>query len=367
MVMVLTFLAVSIITFESANSDPQTIVLDKGCNQYTPNNVTEFYSKLNASFADLRNQISKDNQQFDTAQRVWTSDTVYAMVQCRNYLSTADCVSCLNTAVPQIRECYSFEGAHVTYDGCFLRREASSFYDQTVLLPGNNQKAQTEGKQLFLELELLLALAFSYLYLLYCYVAAAAAASSASTSCCCRRSSFSPPAAAAAAAPSVASPLLPDLPFFSSVLTSRCRCCRAVGFLAVVFFAGRRCCFFAGCGFFAVALAVAAGCSSASVHLIASTIHQSLPPPPAALLAIRTYQDLLGQLVSYEVLLHAQQPVLQPTAMLVQSAPSPTSPQSSRAGCLQPSGRRNQFSGRGGGPRGYTPPAQGERVSFAAS
>ncbi|CAI9114877.1 OLC1v1015693C1 [Oldenlandia corymbosa var. corymbosa] len=139
MVMVVAFLAVSIITFESANSDPQTNLLDKGCNQYTPNNVTEFYSNLNASFADLRNQISKDNQHFGTAQRVWTSDTVYAMVQCRNYLSTADCVSCFNSAVSQIRECYPFEGAHVTYDGCFLRREASSFYDQTVLLPGNNQ------------------------------------------------------------------------------------------------------------------------------------------------------------------------------------------------------------------------------------
>ncbi|CAI9114827.1 OLC1v1015635C1 [Oldenlandia corymbosa var. corymbosa] len=61
-----------------------------------------------------------------------------------------------------------------------------------------------------------------------------------------------------------------------------------------------------------------------------------------------SYQDLLGQLVSYEVLLHAQQPVLQPTAMLVQLTSSPTPPQSSRAGRSQRGGRRNQFSGRGG-------------------
>ncbi|CAI9099267.1 OLC1v1036055C1 [Oldenlandia corymbosa var. corymbosa] len=54
-----------------------------------------------------------------------------------------------------------------------------------------------------------------------------------------------------------------------------------------------------------------------------------------------SYQDLLRQLVSYEVLLHAQQPVLQPSAMLVQSPPAPTPPQFSRAGRSQCGGRRN--------------------------
>ncbi|CAI9093505.1 OLC1v1029014C1 [Oldenlandia corymbosa var. corymbosa] len=46
--------------------------------------------------------------------------------------------------------------------------------------------------------------------------------------------------------------------------------------------------------------------------------------------------------------------------MLVQSPPSPTPPQSSRAGRSQRGGRRNQASGRGGGRHGYTPPAPGE-------
>ncbi|CAI9112369.1 OLC1v1012815C1 [Oldenlandia corymbosa var. corymbosa] len=46
--------------------------------------------------------------------------------------------------------------------------------------------------------------------------------------------------------------------------------------------------------------------------------------------------------------------------MLVQSPPSPTPPQSSRADRSQRGSRRNQVSGRGGGRRGYTPPAPGE-------
>ncbi|CAI9093299.1 OLC1v1028768C1 [Oldenlandia corymbosa var. corymbosa] len=91
---------------------------------------------------------------------------------------------------------------------------------------------------------------------------------------------------------------------------------------------------------------------SAEFNGIIGALQQRSEPP--------SYQDLLGQLVSYEVLLHAQQPVLQPTAMLVQSPPSPTPPQSSRACRSQRGGRRNQGSGRGGGRRGYTPPAPGE-------
>ncbi|GMP25645.1 hypothetical protein CsSME_00002406 [Camellia sinensis var. sinensis] len=58
------------------------------------------------------------------------------MVQCRDYLSVADCVSCFDAAVSQIRNCSAANGARVIYDGCFLRYESSSFYDQGTL-PGN--------------------------------------------------------------------------------------------------------------------------------------------------------------------------------------------------------------------------------------
>lgn len=121
---------------ESAMSDPEINLLNKGCSQYNATNLSDFFSNLNATFSDMRSQISSQNKKFVTAQQARTSDPVYAMVQCRDYLSVADCVSCFDAAVSQIRNCSAANGARVIYDGCFLRYESSSFYDQGTL-PGN--------------------------------------------------------------------------------------------------------------------------------------------------------------------------------------------------------------------------------------
>ncbi|KAL3527425.1 hypothetical protein ACH5RR_012081 [Cinchona calisaya] len=98
----------------------------------------DFFNNLNATFADLKNQLSQENKHFAIANQSRSSDPVYAMVQCRNYLSTADCVACFNAAVAQIRNCSAANGARVIYDGCFLRYESDNFYDQSTL-PGNVQ------------------------------------------------------------------------------------------------------------------------------------------------------------------------------------------------------------------------------------
>ncbi|CAL5323650.1 unnamed protein product [Camellia sinensis] len=121
---------------ESAMPDPEINLLNKGCSQYNATNLSDFFSNLNATFSGLRNQISSQNKKFATAQQARTSDPVYAMVQCRDYLSVADCLSCFDAAVSQIRNCSAANGARVIYDGCFLRYESSSFYDQGTL-PGN--------------------------------------------------------------------------------------------------------------------------------------------------------------------------------------------------------------------------------------
>nr|GMC62459.1 cysteine-rich receptor-like protein kinase 2 [Ipomoea batatas] len=73
---------------------------------------------LNATFADLRNQLSSGDKRFATS----TQQPVYAMAQCRNYLSTADCVACLDAAVDATaRNCSNKTGGRIIYDGCFLR------------------------------------------------------------------------------------------------------------------------------------------------------------------------------------------------------------------------------------------------------
>nr|GLL18986.1 cysteine-rich receptor-like protein kinase 2 [Ipomoea trifida] len=95
------------------------------------NDCVGFFRRLNASFADLRSQLSDGEKRFATTQQ-----PAYVMVQCRNYLSTADCVACYDAAVSAIRSCNAANGGRVIFDGCFLRYESNNFYDQTTL-PGN--------------------------------------------------------------------------------------------------------------------------------------------------------------------------------------------------------------------------------------
>ncbi|KAE8022178.1 hypothetical protein FH972_008002 [Carpinus fangiana] len=116
-------------------ADPQINLLNSGCSPYNVSNESAFYASLNATLSNLRAKLNNNtNTRFATAQQV--TGSAYAMVQCRNYLSTADCLACFTAAVAQIRNYYAANGARVIYDGCFLRYESSSFYDQTTE-PGN--------------------------------------------------------------------------------------------------------------------------------------------------------------------------------------------------------------------------------------
>ncbi|XP_028799042.1 cysteine-rich receptor-like protein kinase 2 isoform X3 [Neltuma alba] len=122
-------------TFISCNgvvSDPQTNLLNSGCFQYNrfdPIDANSFNQSLNAAFGDLRDQIANQSKHVAKAQQASGATPVFALFQCRSYLSVADCVACFTVAVAQIRNC-SANAARVIYDGCFLRYESSNFFEQ---------------------------------------------------------------------------------------------------------------------------------------------------------------------------------------------------------------------------------------------
>ncbi|KAJ4960982.1 hypothetical protein NE237_020892 [Protea cynaroides] len=139
--------------FDPILCDPQTNLLNKGCSQYNSTNLPVFYANLNTTFSKLRNQLAGPNKDlFSTAEQGQSSNPVYAMAQCRDYLSTTDCVACFDTAVALIRTCSAANGGRVIFDGCFLRYESSSFYDQTTepgntAICGNKTATSTNGFQ----------------------------------------------------------------------------------------------------------------------------------------------------------------------------------------------------------------------------
>ncbi|KAK7393168.1 hypothetical protein VNO78_21661 [Psophocarpus tetragonolobus] len=120
-------------SFEGAVGDPQLFLLKWECSVVSVHDLSNFYQNLNASLEVLRENISNERKHFATAQSTSGTDPVYAMFQCRNYLSKDDCAACLAAAATRIRGCSTGNGAHVIYDGCILRYENNEFLKQNII------------------------------------------------------------------------------------------------------------------------------------------------------------------------------------------------------------------------------------------
>ncbi|KAM6551925.1 hypothetical protein CsatB_001733 [Cannabis sativa] len=118
---------------QALRASPQTKLLKEACSPYNATDFADFFSNLNTTLSDLGAQIREGDKWFATAQQARGSDPVYAMAQCRNYLSSADCAACFAAAEKQIRNCSAANGARIIYDGCFLRYEANEFFDQATV------------------------------------------------------------------------------------------------------------------------------------------------------------------------------------------------------------------------------------------
>ncbi|XP_028800639.1 cysteine-rich receptor-like protein kinase 3 [Neltuma alba] len=133
----LTFIFWSRSTLNGVVSDPQTNLLKIQCNPFNEffvTNISIYHDNLNATFQAIREQISDQNKHFATAQQQRLGENpIITLFQCRNYLTIPDCVACFDAAAIRIRSCVAAvaPGAHVVYDGCFLRYNSNGFFDET--------------------------------------------------------------------------------------------------------------------------------------------------------------------------------------------------------------------------------------------
>ncbi|CAH9062893.1 unnamed protein product [Cuscuta europaea] len=130
-------------------AEPQTNLVTMGCSIINVTGVTVFRQNLNATYQNLRAQIGNQssNHHFATGQELKGSSPAFALFQCRNYLAVNDCLACFDLAVIQLRRNCSAvsNGAHVIFDGCFLRYESTTFFDQNTY-PANNVVCGNEVK-----------------------------------------------------------------------------------------------------------------------------------------------------------------------------------------------------------------------------
>lgn len=122
-------------SFVVTQADPETHLINKGCSQYNATNLSNFYQNLNTTLSDLKSQVGNKNKHFATAQLARGENPVYALFQCRNYLSNSDCSACFQVAAAQIRNCSAgSNGARVIYDGCFLRYNSTYYFINYIII-----------------------------------------------------------------------------------------------------------------------------------------------------------------------------------------------------------------------------------------
>ncbi|KAK9062114.1 hypothetical protein SSX86_019299 [Deinandra increscens subsp. villosa] len=111
-------------------SNTNTTPLKFFCGSNYAMSQTTFFGNLNSTFSQLRSHLSNPGVYYARAHGSENEDAVYGVAQCRNYLSSTECLACFDVAVSILQPCGLANGAHVFLDNCFLRFEDyDQFYD----------------------------------------------------------------------------------------------------------------------------------------------------------------------------------------------------------------------------------------------
>ncbi|KAL2523312.1 Cysteine-rich receptor-like protein kinase 2 [Forsythia ovata] len=109
--------------------NPRTELVSKKCGRQHAQNVSQFnenYSKVIASM-----QESMRENKFSIGEEGKPPNRVYVLAQCMEDLSKDDCEICFDSIKTQIPGCFPHHSARVYYDGCFLRVENYSFFQES--------------------------------------------------------------------------------------------------------------------------------------------------------------------------------------------------------------------------------------------
>ncbi|KAI3798753.1 hypothetical protein L1987_34032 [Smallanthus sonchifolius] len=107
---------------EKNDSKNNTNVIAMRCGRNTVTSLPNFIKNRNSTFSDLRIQLL-NQRVYARAQALSSGDSVFAAVQCRNYLSVDQCVACFDDSVSELDNCRSGNGCFISFDNCYVRYE----------------------------------------------------------------------------------------------------------------------------------------------------------------------------------------------------------------------------------------------------
>lgn len=122
------FLVGYLLILERVGGDARTQTVQIMCGHQRENNATIFVPNFVATMEKISEQMRTSG--FGKAVTGSGPDTNYGLAQCYGDLSLLDCVLCYAEARTVLPQCYPNNSGRIFLDGCFMRSENYSFFEE---------------------------------------------------------------------------------------------------------------------------------------------------------------------------------------------------------------------------------------------
>ncbi|XP_029154135.1 cysteine-rich receptor-like protein kinase 2 isoform X1 [Arachis hypogaea] len=112
----------------SVMAEPRARTIQIACGHQLEHNSTIYVPNFVATMEKISEQMRSTG--FGTTVTGTGLDTNYGLAQCYGDLSLLDCVLCYAEARTVLPQCFPFNGGRIYLDGCFMRAENYSFFDE---------------------------------------------------------------------------------------------------------------------------------------------------------------------------------------------------------------------------------------------
>ncbi|CAK9182768.1 unnamed protein product [Ilex paraguariensis] len=140
-------LAMTLLLLDGSLGDPRSQTVQIMCGNQPEHNSTIYVPNFVATMENISEQMRTSG--FGVAVTGSGLDTNYGLAQCYGDLSLLDCVLCYAEARTVLPQCFPVNGGRIYLDGCFMRAENYSFFEEytgpgdRVLCGNTTQKSST--------------------------------------------------------------------------------------------------------------------------------------------------------------------------------------------------------------------------------
>ncbi|XP_075656499.1 cysteine-rich receptor-like protein kinase 2 [Castanea sativa] len=118
----------TLLILETAMGDPRSQTVNITCSNQPEYNAPSFVPNSVATMNNIGNQMEVSG--FGLAVSGSDPNTSYGLAQCYGDLSLTDCVLCYAQARMVLSQCISFTSGRIYLDGCFMRSDNYSFFQE---------------------------------------------------------------------------------------------------------------------------------------------------------------------------------------------------------------------------------------------